>query len=191
MSIAAVILAAGGGSRFSGSGGSGPKQLAQLGGEAMVDRVLAAAAEAGFDEVVLVDGAVDLSDRAGSRGATVLHNLSWQDGIASSLRVALSHAELEGHDAVVVGLADQPGVGAAAWRAVADAPDAPPIAVATYDGRRANPVRLHSSVWKLLPTTGDEGARVLMRGRPDLVREVPCTGEPWDVDTVEDLERWS
>lgn len=191
MTLAAIILAAGGGSRFTGSGGSGPKQLAQVAGEAMVDRVLAAVHAAGFDEIVLVDGAVDLRGRAAGRGATVLHNPAWQEGIASSLRVALSHAELRGHAAVVVGLADQPGVGAAAWRAVAGAPDEPPIAVATYDGRPANPVRLHSSVWALLPVTGDEGARALMRERPDLVREVPCSGEPWDVDTVEDLERWS
>lgn len=190
MTTAAVILAAGGGSRFAGSGGSGPKQLAQVGGEAMVDRVLAAVVAADLDEVVLVGGAIDLSDRAGG-GMTVLHNAMWQQGIASSLQVALSHAVLRGHDAVVVGLADQPGVGAAAWRAVAEAPDSPPIAVATYDGRRANPVRLHSSIWKLLPVTGDEGARALMRERPDLAGEVPCIGEPWDVDTVEDLERWS
>lgn len=190
MSVCGVILAAGAGSRFEASGGTGPKPLAEVDGIALVDRSLAALVDAGLDEVVLVDGRTDLSDRRGS-GVTVLHNASWADGIATSLHLAVEHARARGHEAVVIGLADQPGVSTDAWRAVAAAPPEPPIAVATYAGRRGNPVRLAASVWELLPATGDEGARTLMRERPDLVREVPCTGEPWDVDTVEDLERWS
>jgi CTP:molybdopterin cytidylyltransferase MocA len=190
MTTAGVVLAAGAGSRFAASGGDRPKPLADLGGMALVDRALAVVGAAGFDEVVLVDGSTDLSDRAAS-GVVVLHNDDWADGIATSLQVAVAHAAERGHEAIVVGLADQPGVTVAAWRAVAAAPTEPPIAVATYGGRRANPVRLGAPIWHLLPTTGDEGARSIMRERPELVREVPCTGEPWDIDTVEDLERWS
>ena len=190
MTIAAVVLAAGGGSRFTSSGGSGPKQLACVGGVALVDLVLATARAAELDEVVLVDGSTDLSDRA-SNHVVVLHNPAWSDGIATSLQVALAHAGSRGHDAVVVGLADQPGVSEDAWRALAAAPPRPPLAVATYDGRRANPVRLDASIWELLPTRGDEGARALMRDRPDLVGEVPCIGDQTDVDTLEDLARWS
>jgi CTP:molybdopterin cytidylyltransferase MocA len=190
VTVAGVVLAAGAGSRFAASGGADPKPLASLGGIALVDRVLTTVASAGFDELVLVDGSTDLSDRA-APGVTVLHNLRWAEGIATSLQVAVDHARAMGHSAIVVGLADQPGVTLDAWRAVAVVPDVPPVAVATYQGRRGNPVRLAAAVWDLLPTTGDEGGRALMRERPDLVREVPCTGEPWDIDTVEDLKRWS
>ncbi len=189
MTVAGVVLAAGAGSRFAASGAREPKLLTAVRGRALVDHVLANVAGAGLDEVVLVDGSTDLSDRAGS--VTVVHNPAWVDGIATSLQVALAHARRMGHAAVVVGLADQPGVTTEAWRTVARSPDDPPIAVATYGGRRGNPVRLAAAVWDLLPLTGDEGARAVMRERPELVREVPCTGEPWDVDTVEDLERWS
>lgn len=190
VTVAGVVLAAGEGARFAATGGTAPKPLAVVRGRALVDHVLATVAAAGLDAVALVDGSTDLSDRGGA-GCTVLHNLGWAAGIATSLQVAVAWARAAGHDAIVVGLADQPGVTADAWRAVAAAPSEPPVAVATYGGRRGNPVRLGAAVWPLLPTTGDEGGRALMRGRPELVGEVPCSGEPWDIDTVEDLERWS
>jgi molybdenum cofactor cytidylyltransferase len=190
MTVAGVVLAAGAGARFTASGGQGHKLLAELAGRTVLDRVLAAVLAAGLDAVALVTGAVDLGDRVPA-DVRVLVNDRWPEGIATSLRVAVDWAAAAGHDAVVVGLGDQPAVGTAAWAAVAAAPDQPPVAVATYDGRRGNPVRLAAPVWAELPTTGDEGARRLMRERPELVREVPCTGQAWDVDTVEDLERWS
>jgi CTP:molybdopterin cytidylyltransferase MocA len=91
-----------------------------------------------------------------------------------------------------VGLGDQPFVETSAWDAVASAlRDGASIAVATYDGARRNPVGLGAAAWPLLPTDGDEGARVVMRLHPDLVTEIPCAGQALDIDTVEELRRWS
>jgi molybdenum cofactor cytidylyltransferase len=190
VTVLGIVLAAGAGSRFAGSGGEHPKPRAELHEVPLVLHVVRAALAGDLDEVVVVQGAVEVADLLPPE-VIALENLRWEHGIATSLQVGLAHAAAEGHSAVVVGLADQPGVGPDAWRAVAGAPATPPIAVATYAGRRANPVRLAAPVWRLLPQDGDEGARVVMRERPELVREVPCTGDPWDVDTVEDLERWS
>ena len=187
MTTAAVVLAAGAGSRFGGRDGT-HKLLAPLRGRPVVRWAVDHAAEAGLDEVIVVAGAVDVAD-AVPAGVTIVVNPAWESGQASSLQAAVRVAAAHGHDAVVVGLGDQPFVPAEAWRAVA-ASDAA-VAVAAFEGERRPPVRLAASVWGLLPTEGDEGARVLMARRPDLVREVACEGEPADVDTQEDLDRWS
>ena len=184
----AVVLAAGGGSRFLENG---HKLLASLPSgagepaETVAGRAIRHAVDAGIGPVVVVTGAVrlELPD-----GVTERHNPAWAEGQATSLQAGLAVARDLGATAVVVGLADQPGVTADAWRRVAAADS--PIAVATYDRGRGNPVRLADEVWHLLPTEGDQGARQLMRVRVDLVREVPCTGSAADIDTVEDLRRW-
>lgn len=183
-----LVLAAGSGERFRASGGDGPKVLSVVRGQALVAHVLAAICTAGLDDVAIVEGADDLHDVVPA-GVTRLHNPRPADGIASSLWLGVAAARAGGHDAVVVALADQPGVTADAVSLLARQPANPPIAVATYAGRRGTPVRIHASVWDLLPATGDEGARTLMRGRPELVLDVPCTGAPDDVDTVQDLDR--
>ena len=187
MTAAAVVLAAGSGSRFTGEG---HKLLALFRGRPLVAWAVEAAAGAGLDEVLVVEGAVLLSEALAGTEARSPVPARWAEGQAGSLAVAVDAAASAGHDAVVVGLADQPLVPSGAWRAVAAA-TATLVAVATYGGRRRNPVRLASAVWPLLSRDGDEGARELMRRRPDLVGEVACQGEPVDVDTVEDLGRWS
>ena len=184
MTTAAVILAAGGGTRFEGPT---HKLLAPIEGRSVVDRAIAAALEADVGPVYVVTGAVELP-LPGT--VTALANPGWASGIATSLAVAVATARREQHDAVVVGLGDQPFVVPEAWRLVAAA-TATPLAVATYGGTRGNPVRLAAEVWPLLPSTGDEGARQLLGGRGDLVTEVPCPGSGADIDTLEDLPRWS
>jgi molybdenum cofactor cytidylyltransferase len=181
----AVVLAAGTGSRFAAGG---HKLTAVLLEKPLWQWAIEHALAAGLDEVAMVTGAVDLPADRLDPAPTMLTNPRFASGQASSIGVALDYATRAGHDAVVVGLADQPCVPPAAWRLVASA-TATPIAAATYGGRRANPVRLAADVWPLVPTSGDEGARSLLRARPELVTEVPCPGDPIDVDAIDDLTR--
>ncbi len=191
MTTAAIVLAAGGGARFTASGGEGHKLLAPYLGRPVVEWAIEAAADAGLDATYVVQGAVEVPVPRLARGAvTLVCNERWRDGIASSLQAGVARARQEGHVAVVVGLGDQPLVQTEAWTRVAKAATSP-IAVATYQGERGNPVRLSSMVWPLLPATGDEGARLVMRRRPDLVVEVPCPGRAADIDTVDDLATWT
>lgn len=182
---AAVLLAAGAGSRFDGTD---HKLLAELRGRPVVLWSLEAALQAGFNEVIVVTGAEDLRHLLPD-GVTIVHADRWSEGQALTIRAGIEAADRAGHDAVVVGLGDQPFVPASAWRTVGSARGA--IVTATFDGERRPPVKLERSVWTLLPSTGDAGARELIRSRPDLVSEVPCSGTAADIDTTEDLARWN
>lgn len=185
---AAVVLAAGAGTRFAPGADARHKLLAPIGGVPVVRRAVDAAVAAGLDETVVVVGAVPLEEVL-PPGVTLVVAPRWAEGQAHSLQAAVEYARRRGHAAVVVGLGDQPGVPASAWRAVADTPGE--LVVADFGGRRRPPVKIAASLFDELPRHGDEGARVLMRRRPDLVRAVACQGDPADVDTREDLRRWS
>lgn len=180
-----VLLAAGAGSRFHGPG---HKLTAVIGGRSVADRAVASAVAADVGPVVVVTGSIDLTIAAAAGPVEVVRNQEWASGQSSSLAVGIRRADQLGAAAVIVGLADQPFIDPRAWRLLAAATS--PIAVATYDGARRNPVRLHRSIWPLLPTSGDEGARSLIRLRADLVQEIPCPGSPADIDTLEDLRTW-
>jgi molybdenum cofactor cytidylyltransferase len=186
VTVVAVVLAAGAGSRFLGPT---HKLLAPFRGHTVVEAAVAAAVTAGIGPVVVVTGAVELPIvSSADSGAILVHNPRWAEGQATSVQVGIEHARSLGADSVVVGLGDQPLVTPEAWRSVAAATTA--IAVATYEGERGNPVKLDASVWAELPTSGDHGARHLIRLRPELVSEVACAGSSADIDTQEDLDRW-
>jgi CTP:molybdopterin cytidylyltransferase MocA len=190
--VVAVVLAAGAGSRFGGPTHKLAATLPATDGEpamTVLERSLRHVLAAEVGPVIVITGADAEVVPADLRPAvTTHHNPSWARGQATSVAAALTAVGELGADAAVVGLGDQPGVTPGCWRAVAAAGG--PIAVAVYRGRRANPVKLERSIWPLVPLTGDEGARALMRVRPDLVVEVPCSGSPDDIDTEEDLRRW-
>ena len=149
------------------------------------------AVDAALDEVIVVVGGVELA-RALPAGVTVVRNDRWADGMATSLAAGVGARAAGGHDAVVVGLGDQPVVDG---RRVA--------ARGGRDGdadrrrhlrRRAGQpgAARRRGVGDACRSSGDEGARRLLHARrPELVTEVPCPGSAVDVDTVEDLAAWS
>ena len=112
MSVAAVVLAAGGSTRF-----GKPKQFALFEGETFIRRIVAAAIEAGCAPVVVVtgeDSAQITSELTRSR-VTIAMNPDWQFGLGSSIVVGIRHAmnlapEL---DAALLLTCDQPFVTAA------------------------------------------------------------------------------
>lgn len=183
MTTGAVLLAAGGGSRFSGAE---HKLRADLAGSPILRWSIDAMLGADFDEYIVVVGADPFDDLLGG-DVTILSSPHWDEGQAHSLQVAALHAAAREHQAIVVGMADQPLVGSAAWSRVASA-TLTPFAIASFAGELRPPARLAASTWSELPTTGDAGARHLIAANPDLVTVVPVPGDPGDVDTTAALE---
>ncbi len=187
--IAGVVLAGGAGTRFVGPT---HKLLADFRGRPVIRAAVDAANAAGFEQLYVVQGAVDLSDVLADLvpdDVTLITAEDWRDGQARTLQAAVAQASRDGHGAIVVGLGDQPMVPSGAWRAVAASRG--PIVIAEFDGDRRPPVKLDRRIWSELPVEGDHGARSLIRQRPDLVFGVACSGNATDIDTAEDLSQWS
>ncbi|MFC4007602.1 NTP transferase domain-containing protein [Nonomuraea purpurea] len=177
--VAGLLLAAGRGSRL-----GTPKALLEYEGERLVDRGVRLLEDGGCHPVVVVLGAATVQ----VRGAVSVRNPDWASGMGSSLRVGL-RALPEEAECVVVALVDQPLIRPGAVRALIAADGG--LAVATYGGRRRNPVliaREHFAGVSEL-AVGDVGARPYLKAHRELVTEVPCDefGDPADIDTPEDL----
>lgn len=163
--VAAVVLAAGAGSRF-----GGPKQALLL------PEVLRHVRQSSVDDLVVVTGAHPIET-----DARIVHCPDWEHGPGASLRCGLAALGPDVEGAVVV-LADGPDLApaaidrvVAAWRGGAGE-----VVAASYGGDRGHPVVLDRSAWSRVP---DEGARAL---EPALV---PCDdlGPPGDVDSADEI----
>lgn len=193
--VAAIVLAAGRSTRFSGGAEGATKLVAEIGGAPMVRLAVEAALGSGAAPVILVTGHARERVMAALAGLDVreARNPDFASGIASSVKAGIS-AVPAASAAALVFLGDMPRVSAAlAQRLIAAFESDPTLdAVApVVDGRRGNPVllsrRLFAAAMKL---EGDEGARRLLM-RPELrVAEVAVadTGAALDVDTPEALQ---
>ena len=183
--ISGIVLAAGTGSRFGGT-----KQLVEVDGKPLVRHAIDALRAANVDEVIVVVGHdADAVRMAVPDDATVVDNLDYRDGQATSLAVAL-HAVEEASEAAVILLADQPGVTAAdVGELIAGfrATRSQIVRLAFTDG--PGPALLSREIYaEAGHLHGDAGARVLMASHPEWVHEVRVDRPaPPDIDTPDDL----
>jgi CTP:molybdopterin cytidylyltransferase MocA len=184
--IGGLLLAAGGSSRF----GHEPKQLAEFDGRPLIEHPLSVLeAMAVIERVVVVLGAN--ADRIRAEAdlgtAEVIVADAWEEGIAASLRAGF--AALADADAIVVLLADQPRVTAAAVEAVlAEVGDAP-AARAEYAGKPGHPVVIGRELFdEIAALRGDAGARDLLDSHGARTVDCDTLASGYDIDTREDLE---
>lgn len=189
--IAALLLAAGRGTRF----GRSPKLLAEFEGRPLVRHAADAALASRLRPIVAVLGAHADEVGAALRGLDLItvRNPDYAEGLSTSLRAGIA-ALPTACSAVVVLLGDMPRVTAARIDGLADAFAAAGHAVSAVlpveEGRRGNPVLLNLAILgpEIATLRGDRGAGPLLTGRTDVLELPGDAGTALDIDTPGALE---
>jgi nicotine blue oxidoreductase len=181
LSVAGLVLAAGGGRRY-----GGPKALVRRGERLLVERAAETLREGGCAPIIVVLGAEAATVRTEAElgDATLVDNPGWKSGMGSSLKVGLQAAGGTDAEAVVVLLVDTPGITPEAVRRVADKHGPDMLVAATYEGRRGHPVLLGRDHWAGVATlaSADIGARAYLMARAGSVVTVACEDIADDTD---------
>jgi CTP:molybdopterin cytidylyltransferase MocA len=186
--VAAVILAAGGSSRF-----GSPKQLLARHGENLVQRAARIAIEAGLDPVIVVLGAYAStieSSIAAIPKILIAVNEDWAAGQASSLRTGIERASTSQCDGALVLLADQPLVESSSLeRLLEKFDDEHRIVASLYNEILGAPAIFgHEHFDALSKLEGDHGAGSWIRKHREEVTSVQMDEARLDIDTEDDLK---
>ena len=181
-----IVLAAGASTRL-----GQPKQLVSLAGRPALHVVLSNAVAVAGNAVTVVVGAnaSQLTYLLSHSPASSVVNKQWEEGMASSLRCGLAAVPASA-DAAMVVLGDQVCVTAddlkrllAAWKDQENV-----IAAASYaQGVGVPAIFPRAYFGELAELRGDEGARKLLKRKPDRLVRVPMSNAAIDLDTPEDL----
>jgi molybdenum cofactor cytidylyltransferase len=191
MSVAAVVLAAGGSARF-----RKPKQFVLFQGETFIKRIVAAAIQARCAPVVVVTGKDSAPIGLELSGLTVsiAVNPRWQSGLGSSIVVGIRHAMnlAPDVDAVVLLTCDQPFVTAAVLTQLIQLrlTSGKPIIASAYAETSGIPALFDRSCFSdLLRLKGDSGAKGIILTRPHDVASFNFPSGEIDIDTAADYEK--
>ncbi len=185
--VACALLAAGASRRL-----GQPKQLLSYHGQPLVRRAAQAIWQSRASACALVVGAHGAAVRAalGALPFEVLDNSAWDEGLASSIRVAVGWAQGSRCDALLVTLCDQPRLSVAHLdRLIAAFESSEGCVASSYAGKNGVPALLPKAHFEALAELrGDAGASQLLNG------SIPVLAVPWpegelDVDTRESAQR--
>ena len=189
MKTAAVILAAGKGSRFHSNQ---YKLLASERGEPVIVKTLKTVLSSGFDEVVVVIGchAEEMNRILQDYPVKIIVNHAWESGQSTSLTAGIRAVENSADRACLL-LGDQPYLQSQTIMSMmavsAGHPDE--IIVPEFHGKRGNPIIVPAYRYPLLLelAQGDMGGRKLLEAVGYYPFKTEDPGVIRDVDTVEDL----
>ena len=189
-SIGAVILAAGGSSRF-----GQPKQLIQFRGKSLVRRMVNGAGDAGCSPVIVVIGShrEQISRELADASANIVENENWQCGIGSSIRAGVRHliGIAPNLEAIVLLVCDQPSVESETVKRLIGLREETKKAIvaSSYADTLGVPALFDRSCFEELLVLDDaSGAKPVILSNHDRVAEFPFPAGRIDIDTAADLE---
>jgi len=192
MRVAAVVLAAGGSTRF-----GEPKQLAAFQGEIFVRRIVAASVEAGCAPVVVVVGehAAQITLELTGLAASIVMHPQWSIGLGSSIRAGIQHVidSAAEPDATILLACDQPFVSAATLRQLIQSrlTSGKPIVASAYAATLGIPALFDRSCFPdLLQLKGDSGAKGIIFSRQHDVAPFNFPAGAIDINTPADYQRF-
>jgi molybdenum cofactor cytidylyltransferase len=185
---AAIILAAGGSSRF-----GSPKQLARWGEQTFIERVVEVALASQARPVVVVLGAEVEQCRAllAAKPVELVLNRDWAAGQSSSMQAGLAALPANVSAALFL-LVDLPGITSQVIDGLIrrHRQTLAPLVWPEFEGRRGNPVLFDRTLFaQLEQIRGDTGGRPLLQAYRDQAERVAVDnpGVVHDIDRREDL----
>ena len=186
MKIGAVLLAAGRSERFGSD-----KLLAGFAGKPMICRALETMSAFPAARKCVIAGSDQVAALSGEYGFSVICNSEPQLGQSYSIRLGV--AAMQDLDAVLLMVADQPGLTQASLARLAEAFAAAQKGIACLrdETHMGNPAIFAKAYFpQLLALEGDRGAKGILKAHPEDLMVVPCAhrGELADADTPQQLE---
>ncbi|RWY47986.1 nucleotidyltransferase family protein [Mucilaginibacter gilvus] len=182
-----IVLAAGKSERL-----GQPKQNLIFRGKTLLQRAIDVALDSDCRPIIIVLGAnVDQIIIQPNKKITILQNPGWPEGMASSIRLAVSEMIEQRVDSTIMMLCDQPFVDAELLTAMAkkQKDTGQPIIACAYKGAVGVPVLFAKSLYpELLLLQGREGARKILQNHPGHIAPIPFENGGIDIDTMEDYE---
>ena len=188
--ICAAVLAAGTSSRM-----GIPKQLLPWGDKTLLTKVLEVVTPlTNINPVVVLGASSTEIQKILPEAVTILYNPNYQSGLFSSLLCAITYASKTMATHILVVLGDQPGIETTYLQAMMATADLNPLKIinSNYTGKPGVPAIIPKQFFSELVAEkySDKGAKEFFRKNKEEVIIMPPYNRLFDIDTLEDYDRY-
>lgn len=171
-----------------------PKQLLPLGDKLLIQSIVQSAIDTNPAKVVVITGANSerVTAALGGMNVSIVYNKDWQQGMATSIVTAVKWlAEDNNIVSLILAVCDQPFVSTELFKnmLLTHTDTRKGIIACSYEGTAGTPVLFHRKYFEdLVNLKGAEGAKSLLKARPNDIALIKFPAGAIDIDTKEDYE---